>query len=1215
MTLRRFVLSLFLPLVFAGGLLPGDALAQAPRINTDSLRLARQASIDSARTARQAVLDSAKTARESAARIRLAAQKQRTDSLARVKKYRESRRYTDSVARVRLARTDSSRAITRVRLDSLKTVRQRTTDSMTEARSAVTAARQAEQKRRIESLAAVQKYKSSKRYADSVAVVRKTRADSIAVVRRTSIDSATSSRKAAAQVITDARKRSLDSATSIRTAFADSIKGVRKLRTDSAAAKKVARDKAAKEKAKEREVKFNLALELKIKKKRQAWSNEKMLSKKWSLPRQALQNTFTRYNYYFNTDRKMEEALDNMQRMKKESYDSVIALFPFDPDRDSAALKPDMDSIIQKASIGIQIHDPRTKWGDDLYLLMGQAYYYKGDYENASASFRYIIALRELDKKRREKERQQSLKTPKASRTGPSILEEDKDGPLDFLKHESVHNEALLWLARTYTESGRTGEAESVLDLLISDPKFPESLKGRYALEKAYLTLAGRTPRSAGRDLVTVAEDGTMPAWLRLRSAYLAGQLAYQSGSYQQAADRFRAVLGLNPGVEMDFYARKYLAYSMMESGGDGREAIASLRGILKDGKYAPYHEQVYFVLGRLSANSGQNEEAIGYLQKSIAAPRATRRVKAQSFAALGDAYYATGVYERSKLAYDSAAILGGRNSADPVIQLAARRAKTLDELVGPARTIRKSDSLLALAALSEKEQRAVVRRYIRGLQAARDDSAFRAENPLTGAMASNTLNAGPAGNEPGDDWYFANATLMQQGAADFKKKWGNRPLADNWRRASSASGGFAGVRAGTVDPGEPEQVEGFGTDGLPTEESLLAAIPNSSGQQEATRARLRRAYVDMGTAYIQNLEDYPRATSTLDTLDRRFKNHEHGAETVYLRYLTALRQNNISGAQVFADALLRDYSTSSWAALVRPADAGDVTAGAVASAEAGQFYEETYSMMQARQYGEVLSRSREGRRRWADKRFADRFLIIEGTALAGTGAWNAADTLLRDFLSAAPPDSLRVWAEAVRSYIQRNKPVDSATSGATASTANAAAEAPSSAPGPAPALLGTPPGETAGAPPAPGAFPTPAAALPTGLIEPVATPADAPAAFVYAPQSEHYFILAVPKMEQRAMGTKAGIADFNTFKFGRQKLTTGIDMLSAQQGLVIVRAFPTSAAAKIYANAFRAEAALMRDYKTGETTPFIISSANYKKLIADRAIAAYLQWYGKNYK
>ncbi len=1210
MTLRRFVLFLAFPLLLAAGLLPGAASAQAPvRLNTDSLRIARQASIDSARAARQVSLDSAKAARESATSARAAAQKQRTDSLARIKKYRESRRYSDSVASVRQARIDSSRAFTTARLESVKSARQRTTDSITAARNAVTTERQAAQKRRTDSLTAIQKYRASKRYADSVTVVRKTRTDSITVVRRASIDSATSSRKAAAQAITDARKRSLDSSTAIRTAYADSVKGVRKIRTDSMAAKKVARDKVAKEKAKEREVKFNLALDLKIKKKRQAWSNEKMLSKKWSLPRQALQNTFTRYNYYFNTDRKMDEALDNMQRLKRESYDSVIALFPFDPDRDSATLKPDMDSIIQKASIGIQIHDPRTKWGDDLYMLMGQAYYYKGDYENAAASFRYIVALRELDKKRREKERQQRLKAPKANRTGPSILEEEKDGPLDFLKHQSVHNEALLWLARTYTESGRTGEAESVLDLLISDPNFPESLKGRYALEKAYLTLAGRTPRSAGRDLATIAEDGSMPAWLRLRSAYLAGQLAYQGGSYQQAADRFRTVLDLNPGVEMDFYARKYLAYSMMEAGGDGSEAISSLRSILKDGKYAPYHEQVYFVLGRLSANSGQNEEAIGYLQKSISAPRATRRVKAQSFAALGDAYYATGAYERAKVSYDSAAILGGKNSSDPAIQTAARRAKTLDVLVGPARAIRRADSLLALAALSDKEQRAVVRRYIRGLQAARDDSAFRAENPTASAVASAVPAAGSGGADPADDWYFANATLMQQGATEFKRKWGNRQLADNWRRASSAAGGFAGIRGGTVDPGEPERIQGLDDTGLPTEESLLAAIPNSLAQQEGTRVRLRRAYVDMSTAYVQNLEDYPRATSTLDTLDRRFKGHEHGAETLYLRYVSALRQNDISGAQIFADALLRDFAASSWAGLVRPADAEDVTAGAMASAEAGQFYEQTYSMMQARQYGEVLSRSREGQRRWADKRFADRFRIIEATSLAGTGAWNAADTLLRDFLSAAPPDSLRVWAEAVRSYIQKNKPVDTATAGATASAVATAAQASSAAPGPAPGLPAPPPGGVAGAPPAP------TASLPDGTITPVATPTDAPAAFTYAPQTEHYFVLTVPKMEQRAMGTKSGITDFNTFKFGRQKLTAGIDMLSAQQGLVVVRAFPTATAAKIYANAFRAEAALVRDYKAGETTAFIISSVNYKKLIADRLIAGYLQWYGKNYK
>src|SRR5690606_22403692 len=123
--------------------------------------------------------------------------------------------------------------------------------------------------------------------------------------------------------------------------------------------------------------------------------------KRWTAPRKVLQNTFTRYNYYFNANLKMKEAEENMRRVKRDNFDMLITLFSFNPDVDSAKLKSDMDTIIQKTSMGIQLHDPRGKWQDDLYMIMGQAYYYKGDYENAANAFKFVI--HEAEKARKEK--------------------------------------------------------------------------------------------------------------------------------------------------------------------------------------------------------------------------------------------------------------------------------------------------------------------------------------------------------------------------------------------------------------------------------------------------------------------------------------------------------------------------------------------------------------------------------------------------------------------------------------------------------------------------------------------------------------------------------------------------------------------------------------------------------------------------------------------
>ena len=52
-----------------------------------------------------------------------------------------------------------------------------------------------------------------------------------------------------------------------------------------------------------------------------------------------------------------------------------------------------------------------------------------------------------------------------------------------------------------------------------------------------------------------------------------------------------------------------------------------------------------------------------------------------------------------------------------------------------------------------------------------------------------------------------------------------------------------------------------------------------------------------MTTAYLRQFEDYPRATSTLDTFEKRWPQNPYSAEATYLRYLVALRTNDLKGA------------------------------------------------------------------------------------------------------------------------------------------------------------------------------------------------------------------------------------------------------------------------------------------------------------------------------
>ncbi len=272
---------------------------------------------------------------------------------------------------------------------------------------------------------------------------------------------------------------------------------------------------------------------------------------------------------------------------------------------------------------------------------------------------------------------------------------------LDFLKHRTVHNEAILWLAHTFTQMHQEGNAESVLDLVETDPNFPEHLKGRLALEKAFIYLHQNDYRAVSEQLIIVANDDNIPDWLRMRAAFINGQLTQDRGDYAASAGYFKQVIDLNPKIDMDFYARKNLAYSLMYAGGDQKEAIAALKKVLNDGKYAPYYEQVYYVLGKLSSNSGQYDDAIDYLNEGIKSSKSTIKQKMLSFAELGSIYYTQHKYLESKTAYDSAANLATNLPKDTIVNLAIKRSVALSRITKPIIDIKEQDSLLHLASLS----------------------------------------------------------------------------------------------------------------------------------------------------------------------------------------------------------------------------------------------------------------------------------------------------------------------------------------------------------------------------------------------------------------------------------------------------------------------------------------------------------------------------------
>ncbi len=122
------------------------------------------------------------------------------------------------------------------------------------------------------------------------------------------------------------------------------------------------------------------------------------------------------------------------------------------------------------------------------------------------------------------------------------------------------------------------------------------------------------------------------------------------------------------------------------------------------------------------------------------------------------------------------------------------------------------------------------------------------------------------------------------------------------------------------------------------------------------------------------------------------------------------------------------------------------------------------------------------------------------------------------------------------------------------------------------------------------------------------------PAEYTYKPAEAHYFIFAVNKVEQKALGVKAGLSDLNTFRFSSANLETAMLPMKAGRAIVVVKTFKNAGAARTYLAAFNEAKTLVREYNANEYQTFVISAANYRKLVADGGVGSYLPYYRAHY-
>lgn len=735
------------------------------------------------------------------------------------------------------------------------------------------------------------------------------------------------------------------------------------------------------------------------------------------------------YNIYYNGNTAFEEGLQDIARANKDDYTTLLNLYPVSNHKAAEAAKGKMDRTIEKCRKCIKLHsikkrpkaDPK-RTGDPAYrewlkqeefnpampkawLLLGKAEFHKGEFLESIGTFNYITQHFSYDK--------------------------------------DVVAQCQLWSVRAYAESDWLYEADDLLrKVQVDDLKRKNA--SLYSAATADLRLKQKQYKEAIPHIKIAMQDEKRKG-NRPRFAYVLAQLYELTGQKEDARAYYKEVINMQPDWEMDFNARIHLAQLEHNTAA----ALRDLQKMASRYKYKDKLDQIYGAMGNICLAQGDTTKALEYYAKGIQESTQNGYAKAQVLITAGDLYFGQKDYVHAEPCYTEAATILSAENED--YKRVRKRSEVLSELIVEYNTVLLQDSLQRLSQMTEEEQLKVCEQLVSALieqekndsiaaaQAARDEE----NGTKDGLQSVNTSNM--IGGGGSKEWYFYNPDLIRQGQQQFRQKWGNRKLEDNWRRKahSNAENALSSVPQAEDPTGEEMALEADSaavSDSLPPVATdphdpyyYMQQIPRTEAELQASNDQIATALYNMVGIYQDKLEDRALADETFAEMRRRFPNDPRLADLYYMQYLTALKQNDTIAAENYRLALLREFPESNYSSVVKDPRYFDKLR--TMAAEQDSVYEATYAAYKRSDYATIRANKAYAEENYPLSPLMPRFLFLNAVAVAKTNGQDAFIAELRDLVERYPDSELGTMAKDFLALM--NQGAESQKGGTTSSLAD----------------------------------------------------------------------------------------------------------------------------------------------------------------------------------
>ena len=626
----------------------------------------------------------------------------------------------------------------------------------------------------------------------------------------------------------------------------------------------------------------------------------------------------TKYNVMYNGNVAFESGREELINSFFDDYWEILPVERMEVSEDiflpGKAKDPSFERAEEKAVKAIQKHSmniggkEKNPQIDESYLLLGKARYFDQRFVPAKEAFNYIL-----------------YKYPESDKI----------------------NLAKIWREKTNIRLDYNELAIKNLKKLIDkeDLKREDIAEANAMMAQAYINIKSL---DSALPHIKAAVKNTKNNEQKGRYSFIKGQLYNRLGYKDSANMAFDEVINLKRRTLRIYHINAHVAKirNFDYEKGDKAVLLELLTKLEEDRENRPYLDIIYNQIADFHLNNDSIALAQAYYNKSIAEKSKSKYLQSLNYRTLGNIEFDDAKYKLAGAYYDSTLTQLKINSKD--YRKIKKKRDNLDEVIFYEDEAQQTDSILNIVSLSKEDQEAYFQSYIDELKRKEEAEAQKKKEALFQNQFDNNGTKGSGNKAKAEQFYFYNQTAVSFGMNEFRKKWGEIQLEDNWRRSNKEL-----ITNDVISENEGVTSEAAEDKNIYATSYYIDKLPQEQKAIDSIRRKRDNAYYQLGIIYKAKFKEYELAAQRLEAL---LANNPQERLVLPAKYqlFKIYEQINSLRAEKTKKEIINEYPDSRYAAILK--NPNNILSEDSNSPEA--IYAKVYKMYENQEYEAVITES-----------------------------------------------------------------------------------------------------------------------------------------------------------------------------------------------------------------------------------------------------------------